>query len=134
MLKRKLSCSLLCSCVLFATNCFAHTYVLSSILHLDYFLPYNNPQEIENPFPWTISATCEVSSEDREDGPYTEFWVHAELLSRTAVINKVPLAQNTQLDLKLHPGENLSIAAAPLAKVSLTNLSEHTLKASCSPG
>lgn len=132
---KKITCSLLCAGTLLTATTFAtaHNTVLLGSPFVYYLVP-EVPLAFENPFAiWPISAICEMNSQDPLDLPYTPFLIHIKLMKKTAIVEGRYLLKGDEIDLSVLSGNTLSFTASPGAQVVLTNLSEHVLKASCSP-
>lgn len=123
---RKIGLGLLCAGALFNTAASAATHALTQGVSVEYVLPSNEPQVFANSFFWKISATCSVTSEDES----TQLLV--EGLSKKGSINDLPLQSGDSVVITVHNGDKFNLSADSGAKVSLTNLGEHSLSASCS--
>lgn len=123
---RKISLGLLCAGALFNTAASAATHALTQGLSIEYVLPANDPQIFTNSFFGKITATCTAGTEDQQ----TDLLV--EGLSKKITINNLPLENNKSVTITIHNGDKFILVAESGSKVSLTNLGEHSLSASCS--
>lgn len=92
---------------------------------MEFELPPNQPQVFTNYMFWIIEANCKMSTED-ESNP-----LNAVALAKKGKINDVILSAGQSLQVTIHAGENLKLSADSGAKVEITNLGQHMVKASC---
>ncbi|EHL32846.1 hypothetical protein [Legionella drancourtii] len=125
---RKISFGLLCIAASLSTSSYAleNNIMLQQGVTIEYELPPNQPQIFSNYMFWTIEANCKMITEDENDD------LHVVALARKGKVNDVPLSTGQSLQITIHPNENLKISADSGAKVQITNLGQHMVKASCS--
>ncbi len=124
---RKFGLGLLCIAASLSTSAYSmESHLLQRGVTIEYELPSNDPQIFLNYLFWPIEANCKIATEDEGD----EFLVVA--LAKKGKVNDVGLSAGESLRVTVHPGENLKISAESGAKVEITNLGPHTVKATCS--
>ena len=125
---RKISFGLLCLVTSFTCNSYAGeaSTAQQESLTIDYDLPPNVPLVFSNYVFWTIEATCTMITEDQSD------MLQVVALAKKGKINDRSLESGQSLQIEIHPYENLRISAESGAKVEITNLGEHVIKAHCS--
>lgn len=125
---RKISFGLLC----IAASLSSSSYALESNamplqgVTIEYELAPNQPQIFANYMFWTVEANCKIFTEDDSDD------LHVVALARTGKVNDMPLSAGQSMHVTVHPNENLKLSADSGAKVQITNLGQHMVKASCS--
>lgn len=124
---REISFGLLCMAACYGSNSYSMNNEIMPFqgVTIEYELEPNKPQLFTNYMFWAIEANCVVYTEDASDTLYA--------LGRTkkAKINDIPISAGQSLQVSVHPNENLKINADSGAKVEITNLGEHTVRASC---
>lgn len=123
---RKLSLSLLFVAASLSPVAFSmEPHAIQQGITLEYDLPPNQPQLFINYTFWSIEANCKITGEDESDD------LVAEALLKKGKVNGIPLTQGQMMNVTVHPGDNLLLSADSGAKVKITNLGAHTLKAIC---
>lgn len=123
---RKIGFSLLCAAATLSTN--VNSTIVNTLqpsMSIDYELVPNEPQIFINYLYWEIEANCKMITQDESD----ELFVEA--LAKQGKVNDVILAKGSSMTIPVHQGENLKITAESGAKVRITNLGQHTIKAVC---
>lgn len=123
---RKIGFSLLCAAVTLSTNVYSTTHSLQSGLSLEYILAPNKPETFINYMYWEIEANCKITTEDEGNE------LLAEALAKKGKVNGVTLIKGDSMRVIVHHGETLKISAESGAKVRITNLGQHAIKATCS--
>lgn len=123
---KKIGLTLLCVAASLSTPTFAMVeHTLQPAMTLEYDLPPNQPQVFVNYMIWEINANCTISGVDSTNQLF------AEALSKSGKINDITLTKGSTMTVEVHPGDNLKLTAQGGAKVQITNLGEHTVKATC---
>jgi hypothetical protein len=123
---RKFGLCLLCFAASLSTSAYStESHLLQRGVTIEYELPSNDPQIFLNYLFWPVEANCKIDSQDEGD----EFLVVA--LAKKGKVNDIGLSAGESLRITVHPGENLKINADSGAKVEITNLGPHTVKATC---
>jgi hypothetical protein len=124
---RKISLGLLCLAA--SLSSIVHAAELNNMqqqsLTMEYELPPYQPQVFTNYMFWTIEANCKIITEDANNA------LHVLALAKKGKINDVPLSSGQSLQVTVYPEQNLKITADSGAKVEITNLGAHTLRAIC---
>ncbi|KTD47734.1 hypothetical protein [Legionella quateirensis] len=123
---RKIGFSLLCAATAFSTN--VHSIVTNTLqpsMTIDYELVPNEPQVFINYLYWDIEAKCKIITKDESNVLF------AEALAKQGKVNDVTLTKGSSMQVTVHQGDTLKISAESGAKVRITNLGQHTVKASC---
>mgnify|MGYP000370174043 CR=1 FL=1 len=125
---KKLSFGLLCFAASISTSSYAleNNMMQQQGVTIEYELPPNSPQVFSNYMFWTIEANCRIIAEDESDV------LNVLALAKKGKVNDVQLTSGQSLQVTVHPSENLKISADSGAKVEITNLGTHTVRASCS--
>ncbi|MGC1182342.1 hypothetical protein [Legionella sp.] len=125
---RKISFGLFCIAASLSTSSYSLEKSAMQLqnITIEYDLPSNQPQIFTNYLFWPIEANCKMSTEDED---ITLFLV---VLAKKGKINDIPLLAGETFQVTIHPNENLKINADSGARVEITNLGQHTVKASCS--
>ncbi|AUH73664.1 Uncharacterised protein [Legionella sainthelensi] len=124
---QKLGLGVLCIMTSLTTNTYAmESHPLHQGATIEYELPSNDPQEFVNYMFWTIEAKCKIITEDENDD------LLVEALAKQGKVNDAPLSKGEVLQITVHPDQILKLSADSGAKVKITNLGEHTVKAICS--
>ena len=123
---RKIGFTLLCAAASLSTNSYSMmNHTLQAGVTLEYELPPNDPQTFINYMYWEITANCKITTEDESNE------LLAEALAKNGKINDVALSKGETMRVLVHQGENLKLSAESGAKVRITNLGQHTVKATC---
>jgi hypothetical protein len=88
--------------------------------------PSNEAKIFSNPFPWSASANCVISTEDASNDLF------AKVLAKKVRLNGAEYAAGQSVTVAVHKGDSLKLSADGYAKVELTNLGAHVVKAKCS--
>ena len=88
--------------------------------------PSNEAKVFANPFPWSASASCVISTMDESDD------LLAKVLAKKVRINNVEYKVGQSVTVAVHKGDILKLSADGYAKVELTNLGKSLVKAKCS--
>ncbi|KTD54282.1 hypothetical protein Lsai_3104 [Legionella sainthelensi] len=124
---QKLGLGVLCIMTSLTTNTYAmERHPLQQGATIEYELPSKDPQEFVNYMFWTIEAKCKIITEDENDD------LLVEALAKQGKVNDAPLSKGHFLQITVHPDQILKLSADSGAKVKITNLGEHTVKAICS--
>lgn len=128
MLKR-IGSTLLCALSLSATiNVSAYSMATNTMqpsMTIEYELEPNQPQAFVNYLFWAVEANCKISSQDESN----ELIAEAKL--KRGKVNGVELSSGQTLSICVRPGEIVKLNAESGAKVIITNLGEHVLRATC---
>jgi len=123
---RKMSFAVLCAAAAISTNTHAMpSHSLQTGVTIEYELPPNEPQLFVNYMFWAVEANCKMKTPD--DGNE----LFAEGVLKKGKINGVSLAAGQTLSLVINNNVNLKLSAESGAKVKITNLGRHTVKAIC---
>ncbi|KTD63297.1 hypothetical protein Lsan_1415 [Legionella santicrucis] len=123
---QKLGFGVLCIMTSLTTNTYAmESHPLQQGVTIEYELPSNDPQEFVNYMFWTIEAKCKIITEDDNDD------LLVEALAKKGKVNDFSLATGEFLQITVQPNQILKLSADSGAKVRITNLGQHTVKASC---
>lgn len=124
---RKISFGLLCIAASLSVN--ANTmdpnFIQPAGISVEYDFPPNQPQLFTNYMFWTIEANCKMITEDESDELY------AIALAKRGKINDIPLSSGESIQVTIRNNDNLKVSADSGAKVEITNLGKHLVKASC---
>ena len=124
---RKIGFTLLGMVVSLSTPCYSMmSHSLQRGITVEFDLPPHEPQLFVNYMFWTVEANCKITAEDETIGLF------AEALARKGKVNDIPLTAGQTLQVTLQSGDNLKLSADSGAKVQITNLNEHTVRATCS--
>ena len=125
---REISFGLLCMAACYGSNSYSmdNNIMQYQGVTVEYILEPNKPLPFVNYMFWPVEANCIILTEDESDTLY--------ILGRAkkGKINDITVVAGQSLQITVHPNENLKINADSGAKVEITNLGEHTVKASCS--
>lgn len=124
---RKISFGLLCMAASLNSSSYADeaNTIKAQSITVEYELLPNQPQTFVNYMFWAIEANCIITTEDASNDLYVV------ALAKKGKINNVPLSSGQSLQVTVHDKENLKISADSGAQVQITNLGQHTVKASC---
>jgi hypothetical protein len=124
---RKISLGLLCLAASINTSSYAieNNPIQSQSITMEYELVPNKPELFTNYMFWSIEARCKIISEDESDA------LNVTALAKKGKINDVPLSAGQSIQITVHHNETLKLGADSGAKVEITNLGTHTVKASC---
>jgi hypothetical protein len=123
---KKLGLGLLCAAASISTNAYSMvTHTLQVGATVEYELPANQPQLFINYMFWPIEVNCQITTEDESNE------IFAEGLARKGKINDVTIFEGESMTLIVQNGEILKLYAESGAKVKMTNLGLHTVKANC---
>lgn len=125
---KKIGFGLLCMAASLNTNAYAleNNELRSQGATVEYeFLP-NQPLVLTNYMFWTIKANCRITTEDASNPLYVVG------LAKKGEINNIPLAAGQSLHVTVYPTEILRLSADSGAKVEITNIGAHAVKATCS--
>lgn len=123
---RKIGFSILCAAATLNSNVYSSNHTLQPGLSLEYILAPNKPETFINYMYWEVEANCIITTEDEGNELF------AEALAKQGKVNDVELTMGNSMHVIVHNGETLKIAAKSGAKVRITNLGQHTVKATCS--
>ncbi|ARB93694.1 hypothetical protein [Legionella longbeachae] len=123
---KKFGFGVLCIMTSLTTNTYAmESHALQQGVTIEYELPSNDPQEFANPMYWAIVAKCKIITEDENND------LLVEALAKQGKVNETPLSKGQVLQITVYPHQILKLSADSGAKVKITNLGQHTIKASC---
>ncbi|KTD82861.1 hypothetical protein [Legionella waltersii] len=123
---RKIGFTLLFAAASISTSTYSlPTHNLVPGVTLEYEFQPNQPQVFVNYLYWEVSAECKIYSEDSSNEMFTE------ALLKRGKVNGIPLSKGETLKVTVHNGDILKISAEAGAKVQITNIGAHTLKAIC---
>jgi len=123
---RKIGYSLLCIAASLSSNTYSmDNYLMPQGATVEYELPPNQPQLFINYMFWSVDAVCKITTPDDSN----EFYIMA--LAKKGKINDIALSAGQSLSLTVHTEEDLKISAESGAKVEITNLGQHLVKATC---
>ncbi|BCA95102.1 hypothetical protein TUM19329_14630 [Legionella antarctica] len=123
---RKIGFTLLCALTSFSAPSFSMTsHSLQQGVTLEFELPPHDPQLFINYMFWSVEATCKITSEDEN------VELFAKALAKKGKINDITLTVGQSLQVNLHSGENIKLSADSGAKVQITNLGTHLVRATC---
>jgi hypothetical protein len=124
---RKFGFGLLCIAASFSSSVYSMgTYALQLGTTLEYELPNNDPQQFINYMFWTVEADCQIATTDESNDLYVK------ALAKKGKVNNQVLKAGESLVVTVHNGDVLRLSADSGAKVEITNLGLHTVKATCS--
>ncbi|CAM4499011.1 MAG: hypothetical protein LEGION0403_FIIPPAGN_01757 [Legionella sp.] len=124
---RKIGFGLLCM----AASLNTHAYSLETnesqarAVTVDYEFRPNQPLVLANYMFWTISANCMITTEN-SSAP-----LNVVAIAKKGKINDIPLTAGESMQVPVFNGETLRLSADSGARVEITNLSQMTVKASC---
>lgn len=123
---RKLGFGILCIVSSLNTNTYAmESHILQQGVTLEYELPRNVPQEFVNYMFWSVEANCKIHTEDESN----DLLVAA--LAKKGKVNDFPLSAGDSMQISVQPNQMLKLSADSGARVRITNLGQHTVKATC---
>ena len=124
---RKICLGFMCMAAIASTSSYAieSSQLKTQSITMEFDLPPGQPQLFTNYMFWTVEANCKMSTEDESNT------LNVVALAKKGKINDVPLSSGQSLQVTVHPGENLKLSADSGAKVEITNLGRHTVKATC---
>lgn len=123
---RKIGFTLLCAASILSTSAYSMTNnALMPGVTLEYELKPNEPQMFINYWWGPIEAVCKITTQDDSDE------LVAEALVKKGKINGISLSQGQSAHVSVHPNETLRLSADSGAQVKITNLGQHSVKASC---
>ncbi|MGL5742977.1 MAG: hypothetical protein ACRCXC_10805 [Legionella sp.] len=123
---RKFGLGLLCIAASFSTSSYSmesHSLIQGTTFEVE--LPPNTAQLFVNYMFWTVETNCKIDTEDQSNNLYVEAMV------KKGKVNDVPVSAGDKLTITVHQNDNLRISADSGAKVQITNLGEHKVKATC---
>jgi len=122
---KKLGLALFCASTLFSINCEAATEVYSSPSTYKTQLTPEKPDVFTNYLFRTITATCNIETEDAKN------IIEVEGINLSGSVNNIPVTKGTHLNIEVHNNDLLVITAKSAAQVKLTNHGEHTIFVNC---
>ena len=122
---RKIGFTLLCAVTSLSTPSYSMNHSLQQGVTLEYELPSHDPQLFINYMFWSVEATCTITSEDET------VELFAEGLAKKGKINDITLSAGQTMKLNVHSGEGIKLSADSGAKVQITNLGNHLVRATC---
>jgi hypothetical protein len=93
--------------------------------HMDFNLAPKASKVVKNPYLWTLSATCTITSKDKNK-------ISVHVLGNTGVVNGKNLTVGQSTSVLVENKDSISVSAEPGAQVTLHNMSDDAVQATCS--
>ncbi len=123
---RKIGFTLLCAITSLSTPSYSMmSHSLQQGVTLEYELPPHDPQLFVNYMFWSIEANCKITSEDEN------VELFAEALAKKGKINDITLSAGQSMQANVQSGGSIKLSADSGAKVQITNLGNHLVRATC---
>ncbi len=123
---KQIGLSLVCLVGAMNASASAVNHALQSGVTLEYDLPPHDGQIFTNYMFWVVNAKCQITTEDATND------LLIEVLARKGSVNEMQLSQGESMKVVVSHGDILGLSADSGAKVKITNLGLHMVKASCS--
>lgn len=85
----------------------------------------NGSKIVTNHFAWTLSATCVINTK-------TKHTIRVSILDNSGVVNGKSLATGQTTSMVVQNHDSISVSAEPGTKITLQNMSNDPIQASCS--